>query len=195
MQIGDCTKWFADDGDNTHRVNYDLNYKSFVLDIGAYKGDWAANINKRFHPFIHCFEPVEEYYNLIQDRFAGFMNILCHKVAVTGDSKQNFIKLNGDQSGFYSDGGFEPVTSVNITTFLKDIGEVDLMKINVEGAEYEIIQAIIIGNLQKKIKNFQVQFHLIEGYQEFYNHIYSILSQTHRLTYRYPFVWENWERI
>jgi hypothetical protein len=44
------------------------------------------------------------------------------------------------------------------------------------------------------IKEIQVQFHLVEGYQQMYEAIGNELNKTHCLTYRYPFVWENWRR-
>ena len=35
-------RWFADDGDNTLRLNYPLDENSVVFDVGAYKGAWGG---------------------------------------------------------------------------------------------------------------------------------------------------------
>lgn len=34
-------RWRKENGDYTHRVNYDLNEDSIVFDVGGYKGEWA----------------------------------------------------------------------------------------------------------------------------------------------------------
>ena len=80
----------------------------------------------------------------------------------------------------------------------KDIFEVinhdtiDLLKINVEGAEYEIIDNLIESNTINKIKSIQVQFHCVNKYTKIYDSLSNKLSNTHTITWRYPFVWENW---
>ena len=44
-------------------------------------------------------------------------------------------------------------------------------------------------------ENIQVQFHtVIEDWQARYDLIASRLSVTHELTWRTPFIWENWRR-
>jgi hypothetical protein len=84
--------------------------------------------------------------------------------------------------------------AVDIAPYLQK--ETAVLKINIEGAEYVLLQYIISKGLHKNIRNLQVQFHLIEGQncEELYSLIASALSETHELTWRYPFVWENWRR-
>ncbi|MBK8196443.1 MAG: FkbM family methyltransferase [Lewinellaceae bacterium] len=73
---------------------------------------------------------------------------------------------------------------------------VDLMKINIEGEEYPLLETIIKADLQYKIDNIQIQFHpWINGAETKREEIRQALSASHRLTYDFPFVWENWERI
>ena len=68
------------------------------------------------------------------------------------------------------------------------------MKINVEGAEYPILKNLIETNSIIKIKNIQVQFHLFNDEENSdYELISKELSKTHKLTWRFPFVWENGE--
>jgi hypothetical protein len=54
---------------------------------------------------------------------------------------------------------------------------------------------IIGAGLQKRIKNIQVQFHQIAGvpFAAWYNKIANDLNKTHRLTWHYPYCWENWQ--
>ena len=41
-------RWFRDKGDQTLRLNYDLNEHSVVFDLGGYEGQWSADIFQRY---------------------------------------------------------------------------------------------------------------------------------------------------
>lgn len=76
-----------------------------------------------------------------------------------------------------------------------DITEIDLMKLNIEGSEYDVLECMIEHGLHTKVKNIQVQFHrLTENYEARYRAIQAALSKTHQLTYEFTYIWENWER-
>ena len=67
------------------------------------------------------------------------------------------------------------------------------MKINVEGAEYKILNELINNKSISKISNLQVQFHMFdENNNNEYEPLIQKLSETHELSWRFPFVWENW---
>ena len=70
---------------------------------------------------------------------------------------------------------------------------IDLMKINIEGGEYDLLDHLITSNLVSRIKNIQVQFHdFIPDANSRMKNIQNELAKTHELTYQYKFVWENW---
>lgn len=80
--------------------------------------------------------------------------------------------------------------------FLKalDIGRTDLMKMKIEGGEYESLEHLIQSSLVKFIRNIQVQFHnVVPHAKERMLAIQRELTKTHALTYQYQFVWENWK--
>jgi hypothetical protein len=74
--------------------------------------------------------------------------------------------------------------------------EIALLKCNIEGGEYELLNYIIDNGLINRIDNIQVQFHYIEGQdcEKMYEELATKLSKTHSLTWRTAFVWENWKR-
>jgi FkbM family methyltransferase len=75
------------------------------------------------------------------------------------------------------------------------ITHVDVMKINIEGAEYDVLECMVENGLHKIVDNFQVQFHRLgENYLQRYCDIKNALNRTHKLTWEFPFIWENWER-
>ena len=77
---------------------------------------------------------------------------------------------------------------------LNKIEQIELLKINIEGGEYEVLPALIESGLIDRIKNLQIQFHdFIPNAVQKRDAIRNDLSKTHKLTYDYYFVWENWE--
>lgn len=81
------------------------------------------------------------------------------------------------------------------TLLAENIDFIDLMKINIEGAEYDLLEHILNRDLAGRINNIQVQFHnFIENCGERMFAIQKKLGETHQLTYQYLYVWENWEK-
>lgn len=190
IKPSDSTQWYNENGDNTYRINYDLNSESVVVDLGARHGNWSTLIRNKYSPKIYCFEVVEQFCNELRNK-----NFQTFCLAVT--DKNTKIKLGvfeSEASIYYSDSDFE-CESICASKIFETIGEekIDLIKINVEGAEYNILNELISTDQIKKINNLQVQFHLFDGEQnDDYVEIANKLSETHTLTWRFPFVWENW---
>ena len=85
----------------------------------------------------------------------------------------------------------------DISAFFREhqIQHVDLMKINIEGGEYDVLERMIETGLVQDVRNIQVQFHdFVPQAKSRMNEIQDKLKSTHFLTYQYEFVWENWER-
>jgi hypothetical protein len=85
---------------------------------------------------------------------------------------------------------------VDAAEFLQqnNISRIDLMKINIEGGEYDFLEHLITTGEIIKIKNIQVQFHdFVPDAEQRMKAIQHNLEKTHELTYQYEFVWENWK--
>jgi len=171
------------------RYEYDLSFNDLVIDIGAYKGEWAERIYNEFRCSMILIEPTEYIRSFPEHE--GKVKII-NKAASTHNGKLQF------GGGAYYTSVFEQGTHeyecFDICSLLETCGEIALMKVNIEGSEYDILNHIIDNKQHLKIKNIQVQFHTIEGvpYERWYNEIAEKLSKTHELTWRTPFVWENW---
>ena len=188
--------WFQDKGDSTHRLQYDLNASSIVLDLGGYEGQWASDIYSRYCCTVHVFEPVQAYAENIQRRFAGNAHIQVYPFGLGATNTEIQIGLSNDGSSvFQKTAQTETGQLVEAKAFFdrNGIGEIDLMKINIEGGEYEFLEYLLDTGLAVKIKNVQVQFHdFVPNAETRMKSIQERLSQTHSLTYQYEFVWENW---
>jgi FkbM family methyltransferase len=191
-------KWVARKGDNTHRLNYDLDCDSVVFDLGGYEGDFTDAIFRRYGCNIYVFEPVISFYNKIDRRFAGNEKIKVFNFGLSDSDKLLEINLDADGSSIFKVGNNKEVINLkDICSFIRseNLNKVDLMKINIEGGEFEVLPALITSNAIEIFKNIQVQFHdFIEGAENKRKKIRKGLEKTHYVTFNYWFVWEGWRR-
>jgi len=192
------TRWYEADGENTLRIDYDnLNENSIVIDLGGYKGEWASNIYSKYLCNVFVFEPASFFYQKLKKRFERNPKIRIHPFGLGDQDKDEKIYLNAESTSIHKKKGkSENISIKNFATFLKqnNIKKVDLIKINIEGSEYDLLEFIIKNNLAEQIENIQVQFHnFVENAEARMKQIQNDLANTHTQTYQYKFVWENWK--
>lgn len=195
-------KYRKDNAENKNRIEYALNENSIVFDLGGYKGEWAERIYNKYQCYIYIFEPVAQFYNIIKSKFEQNPKIKVFHLGLGHiDTKQN-IFLDNDSSSLFSNKTdlsktkIEEINLVDAHQWLStnQISQIDLIKINIEGAEYDLINHLIKNRSIHQIRNLQVQFHdFVENASQKYLQTASMLRKTHKLTWQYPFVWENWE--
>lgn len=191
-----CRNWFAVDGDNTLRMEYNLNADSIVFDLGGYLGQWSSDIFSRYACCIYIFEPVPGYAEKIEKRFRKNPKIKTFPFGLAEATKKVRLALDNDSSSMLKNGGNAITVDLQCVKHFFDqhnIERVDLIKINIEGAEYDLMEFMIDAQLQTRLIDIQVQFHdFVPDAQNRMERIRSRLSETHVLTWSYPFVWENW---
>ncbi|OXA92204.1 FkbM family methyltransferase [Flavobacterium hercynium] len=200
LQHNRVQPWFAVKGDQTLRLDYELNADSIVFDVGGYKGEFAAEILCKYNSNIYVFEPIKDFFEIIENKFLKNKKIQPFNFGLAGKDESLQISLSDNSSSIFLEGETkETIELKSIVDFLKanNITEVDLIKINIEGGEYELLESLIVHDCIGFFKNIQVQFHdfLFENAKERMNEIQNNLSKTHKLTYQFEFVWENWERL
>jgi FkbM family methyltransferase len=189
--------WFHDNGDKTHRLNYDLNENCLVLDLGGYEGQWASDIFGMYRCEIHIFEPTPQFSQRIRQRFSRNPRIHVHEFGIADKDAAVAMQVAADGSSVFRSGGETiSVRLVDAIKFLDSVGinHIDLMKINIEGGEYDLLDRLIAAEFVPCIRNIQVQFHdCVPDAAGRMKRIQEALSHSHRPTYQYEFVWENWE--
>ena len=192
-------QWFRDNGDNTLRVNYPLSEDSIVFDLGGYKGEWTNKIYQKYKCNVSIFEPIPFLVDEINSKFSGIEKIKTYRFGLSNETKKMIIFLSDDGSSFNTNYGSDKIECdvVTISDFIKDnnIEKIDLIKINIEGDEYAVLNNLLDNKLINIFTDIQVQFHsFIDNSDQKRKLIQDRLSETHELTYNYDFVWENWKK-
>ena len=193
--------WVADRGDDTLRLAYDLAPTDIVIDAGGYKGDWAEQIADRYHPRLHVFEPIALFAQAIQQRLGTGAHV--HAVGLAGVSREEAISLEAEGSSIIKDAPaarHERIRLVAAADIFQQIilrgSDIALLKINIEGCEYELLEHLLDTLWIKRIRHLQIQFHdFVLNARERRRAIQERLHQTHAQRWNYPFIWEAWERV
>ena len=190
-------KWFKDKGDQTHRLNYTLDEHSVVFDLGGYKGDWTAQVLSLYGCTVYIFEPYEEYFDIIKNKFKKNEKVKAFRFGLSRNNCTASLAVADNSSSVFSEGTDRvSIDLVNSHDFFKDhnITRIDLMKVNIEGGEYDLLEGLIESGDVHLIDNIQVQFHnFVPNARNRMEQIQSNLKKSHELTYQYEFVWENWK--
>lgn len=193
--------WIKDNGDRVLRLNYDdLDSDSIVFDLGGYEGQWASDIYSIYNCNIYVFEPYEVFATNIMDRFKRNNKIHVFNFGLGSSNKMESLTVLDDSSSMFkvsNDKGKSVSIEIReVIDFFKlnDIKGIDLIKINIEGSEYDLLERLIVANFVKNIKNIQVQFHdFVHNSRSRMVAIQEELKKTHEITYQYEYVWENWK--
>ena len=191
-------KWYHDKGDDRLRIDYELNENSVVFDVGGFKGEWSELISRRYDPYIYVFEPVAKFYEKLVAKFKGNKKIKVYNVALSDQNVKKDICVVGEGSSIYRTEGSKTQTQLqDIYSFITQnkIKKIDLIKINIEGGEFVLLERMIKKGIVEMCSDIQVQFHeFYPNSKSLYSHLHDQLTKTHHLTYLYPFIWENWKR-
>ena len=154
--------------EEVYRVNGNATVSS-ILDLGANIGLSVAYFKTRFPAAsIECYEPDENSFSLLQKNVGEnkWKNVECYKEAVS--NKDGFLypspikEMASVNSQFMSIGGNEKnkVPSKDIAVILQQ--HFDVVKMDIEGAEWEVFRKIIKDDLVTKANHWFVEFHEIE---------------------------------
>jgi len=182
------------------RYEYDLNENSVCIDLGAFHCEWSIKISEMYNsPKIYAFEASPSIYKIGVNNISNNPNICLYNFGAGKEHQNAKINIGPAQGVSTSLFVLTDIQEDAVIKPIKDIfnelniSEIDLMKINIEGSEYDVLECLIENDMHLKIKNLQIQFHRIgDNYEERYKNITQMLSKSHQTTYYFPYIWENW---
>ena len=189
--MSEYQRFLADKGE-LKRYDYDLNSESVVIDVGGYKGEFADSIFRKFECFVCIFEPV--FFNELTLKFEGIKKIFVHEFGLSNKTERRTISVNADSTSLHRVFNENCAADfMDIVEFMQSENAIDLIKINIEGEEYNLLERMIETGIITKFKNIQVQFHsFIPDAEKRRNKIREELSKTHSCEWEYSFIWESW---
>ena len=144
------------------------------------------------------FEPVPSFAEGLMSRFRENDRVVVIHAGLGGSQRQQEIFVDRDGSSIVR-GKENPsvhVQLLDVASVFAGISDsmVDCMKINIEGAEYELLDAMISANLLTRVRALLIQFHDIgSGSHRSRAAIQDEMSKTHECVFDYEFLWERWD--
>jgi FkbM family methyltransferase len=190
---------FAERGER-HVFEHDLDANGLLLDVGAHNGTYADMIFHQYHCRLHCFEPMPEHFEQLSRRFQAEPKVLLHPVGLSDRTYTTTMSVGGlGSSEFGSSSKRRPVQMQDVAEIFATFDrEVDVLKINIEGGEYALLQRMLEKDLLRHCKKVLVQFHdhpiASKLARRLRLELIAGIEKTHAPTFSYPFMWEGWQR-
>jgi FkbM family methyltransferase len=149
----------------------DIQKTSTIIDIGAHIGSFSIFAATRaMQVKVYSYEPSEKNFHFLSENIKAnkLVNIKAFQLAISSRRGKVRLYMNEKSSGnsIYKSGcSFDEVNSITLEDILGNnmIDSCDLLKIDCEGAEYEILLGapkIIL----RKIRNIALEYHEIPAY-------------------------------
>jgi FkbM family methyltransferase len=193
--LSDSTRWFLFDREAL-KYSMPLNENGLVVDIGGYLGEYSSKLLS-LNPgmSIQVYEPVKAYFEETRKRFQGYANVEVFNRAVSSDGRKVQIHVDGPRSKLGINQNENYFETLPILGLFSNLSKVELLKLNIEGMEYECIEILLKNDEMKKVNNLVVQFHNFD--EESLSRYKSIVEEMKRdfvLVFKYEWVWEHWRK-
>lgn len=174
------------------RYQYNLTPDSLVIDVGAYHGNFSREISRLYGCKIWAFEPIRVWFDWAIKNQSDKVTVFPFGLGAAGGFREFYIK--GDMSGEHAE-GLCAIVSIAPVDILFAWSNVHLLKLNIEGGEFEVLETIIGKGKVGIFRDIQVQPHgVVPNAEARWAAIQSDLLKTHHLTYDFPWVWQNYRR-
>lgn len=186
-----------------------LTADSICVDAGAHEGNWSYEIWRRYKCKIVALEPMPEYISKAYLRLAG-TGALIIPLALHGRSGgSDTFYSHGAMSGPFSDGAPQIVGNIGLPDLMMDLSvpspteghdgaRIAVLKLNIEGGEYSVLESILECSTGGKtfasyVDNIIVQPHpIVPDFERRWKAIQEGLAKTHECVFMEKFCWEGW---
>jgi FkbM family methyltransferase len=170
-----------------------------AIDLGAYVGSWAQQMADRYGCTVYAFEPSPGPAAKAAADLRSYPKVRILPYGVDARDGSATLTKDGPGSSIYGGQGQFGCVEVEIRDIVHvleelDLRSVDVMKINIEGAEYDVLERLCAAEWLGRIGTVSVQFH--EWHPDAHRRrrrIRKMLARTHEPVWSYGWVWELWE--
>lgn len=149
------------------RKGFEIKNDDVIIDIGAHIGLFTTYVSqycKRGRIF--SYEPIKENFELLNEniRSNNLMNVNSNNIAISDKNGIRKIFLSNDESGhsFYANGDkYVEVNTITLNEIIEqnDIQKCNFLKLDCEGAEFEILKGLSEKHYDK-IEKICLEYHL-----------------------------------
>ena len=181
-------------------VDFDLDERSIVVDAGAYVGGWTAALIQRCGSSVYAFEPNPKAFVRLDARVTALPNVQAYEYGLGARDEKQTLTLQGPGSTVYGTSSRHETAIVetrDVAAVLDELGirHVDLLKLNIEGGEYDVLERLIESGWSERVGVILVQFHeWIPHAHRRRRSVRRSLRRTHSELWGYPWIWEAWHR-
>jgi len=145
------------------------------IDCGANIGqtiEWALSVFKDFDVQVNSFEPLPLNFNIIKEKFSQNSNVTVKQVAVSTSygSSTFYCQNTGARTGstlvkvklYLNENDSIEVETIDLADWIKkntSKEELTILKIDVEGAEYELLPHLLKNNINEMIDYWLIEYH------------------------------------
>jgi len=147
-----------------------INNEDIIIDIGAHIGLFSLYVSQYCKKGkIFCFEPIKNNFELLEENIMlnKIKNVFPYNVAVSSSTSTATIFLSRDEAAhsmYLKNSNPVVVKSTSLEKIFYDnkIEKCDLLKLDCEGAEYDILE-ILSENLFHKINKIILEYHFADS--------------------------------
>ena len=146
---------------------FKVNEGDVVVDIGGNLGLFSYYALCKGAKQVYCFEPSPQCCDCMNENF-NFPNLIIEEAAVGINNGEITFNIDTESSinssAFYTSENSQTINckSINLNNYIKtnNIEKIDYLKIDCEGAEYEIIESLDEQYLSNNINKICLEYHL-----------------------------------
>ncbi len=160
------------------------NEQPIIIDCGANIG-LSSLYFKTIYPnaILHAFEPDETLFQLLEQNIKAndFNNTLLYQAAVWIEDTTLSFSNKGSEGSHIDLTNFSEhkVKAIRLATFLDQFEQIDFLKMDIEGAEFQVVADCLSG--LKNVDNFFLEYH---GTVDQTKQLYTLLEQVESVGFK-----------
>ena len=184
-------------------IDFGLDEESVVVDAGAYTGGWSKRVSVKSGAHLHAFEPSPAAMRRFRANLADRPNVTAYEYGLGAADAEMTLSVRGPGSTLELDSLAQGGQLTRSTVQIRDVAavfselfdHVDMLALNIEGAEYDVLDRLTETGWLPRIDVLLIQFHeWIPRSHRRREASRRALQRTHDEIWSYPWIWEAWRR-